>query len=1458
MGRALAIPLTPAARRRATRRKWLVRAVAGSVVVAALAYAALPYWLPAEWVRQQLETDLTRDMGVPVRVGGFTAGWLSGTQIRDLIIAGNNADASAPALHIKRIRCDLAPLTFLTGGKLREIRIIEPHIRVRLDSDRKLDLSGLLGKRGRRLPSLNYSVEDLTCHVASGSIEQTFRIDGLTLQLDPPSGLLHLASATEVARPSPEPDEPREGRLEFDANVRLPRLNKREPLSGDIRVEWTDLALNDLPVPIIWHLPVEQVDGTSSGRIDLTTHPDLGVDYTLSIALAGVEVMRPELPQPARLPDADLLTRGRWQPTEALLVMHELLFDTPGVRIEAGDPELPAIRLDEGATEPITVHVRGHVKDWNRLRGEVPELDQAALRVGLVIAGQAEFAGRFSRTLEADSLELAIDATESHCVSRREVPLVDLPRGIAKSFDIKFDASRHSPRVVMPHMSLRVGQSVLQGAGEIDMPTQEASMHFSQLLKSLQGELRFETPDTSDLSRLLPGVAENLAIEETDGPLKCTFRVDPLGYASRFRADVELPAQTRVSAKPYLDKHRGKPLRLEADARLPLVHESRLDLAKLTLEAGDGRAEFRSRQGGLSYRFDDTWRPDLAWPTNGEADWRFALRVRRIEEITRLSPWLGKRLERSGVRTFAGDFEFDGQVAATFRPRDLRLETHLHVPAETLELRIRRLLHKKSDQPLALDLSHAFHRTDTLHEHTLDASLSRPSGRVAVHCRSLKNNRAQGDKAGDASTLAVRLRVDLDDVADWLTLSPNLRRRISPEVLAGAVHLSLEHRRSGRRHSGRARADMADLAFRSADPKGINKPRGIPAGLEVAWTGEPADDDTNATTWRLTEGGAELAGLSVDALRAECSIDSADRAGAAGSGLFAAKSRPFDNLHLTAGGGLRIDDDIGTLHPGLSDLIERANLGGQLRWNCRLRIDREHAGLEGTINADDLTCIVHTGHPTIGHFVKSAGVPVRLSWSLRRPRDGAALGRNLTIDDATLDWAGNRISAAGSLFLDDGGFEASPFSVVTRIELDRPAALLDVLSGRPIDVLAGALDAELTLSREKDNVRLAQAEAVLRDLRVGPAAAPIRLDGTITATNEAVTVPQLDWSWGQSSGAISGEFERRDGNNRLEMAITGQQVLAFNLLRNIQAFAGEWRVSDANTDSSADDSADKRNAMLAILNRTSASVVANVGTLITPLPLNITATADGTWQELTLAGGQANLQFGCVVDGGLVRGQVVVDLSADEPKYHLAYTADRIQPGSIVDAYLRRTFPGMTADGPLTLIDESIAKVFPTAGEPNYETGKGELIIDGGVVTGRAAPLWMTRVFPGLNLSSFDFSRMHSWFDKTDDGRVRHQMIYQGQYYHVYMIGWSDQTGRFEYEVGLDFLAGLESEYWANTGQGRVPLFTKTGRIDKRGRLHDESVNFVAFDRVINTLVVSNNPLVTAYHAVRKRVTGGP
>jgi len=160
----------------------------------------------------------------------------------------------------------------------------------------------------------------------------------------------------------------------------------------------------------------------------------------------------------------------------------------------------------------------------------------------------------------------------------------------------------------------------------------------------------------------------------------------------------------------------------------------------------------------------------------------------------------------------------------------------------------------------------------------------------------------------------------------------------------------------------------------------------------------------------------------------------------------------------------------------------------------------------------------------------------------------------------------------------------------------------------------------------------------------------------------------------------------------------------------------------------------------------------------------------------------------------------------------------------------------------------------PRLNPDNYAVGSGELIIEGGVVTGKAAPDYVTQLLPQLDFARFEFQRMHDWFDKHADGRVDHHMIFRGSTYHIYADGYSTADRRIHYEVGVDFLASFDKQSWATSGQGRLPLFTKDGRVGPDGKLLNERVRYVPLWKLANSVFVSNNLIETSYLALREQL----
>lgn len=238
--------------------------------------------------------------------------------------------------------------------------------------------------------------------------------------------------------------------------------------------------------------------------------------------------------------------------------------------------------------------------------------------------------------------------------------------------------------------------------------------------------------------------------------------------------------------------------------------------------------------------------------------------------------------------------------------------------------------------------------------------------------------------------------------------------------------------------------------------------------------------------------------------------------------------------------------------------------------------------------------------------------------------------------------------------------------------------------------------------------------------------------------------------------------------------------------------------------------------------------------------------------EPALQRGRFELPFRTAVNGGVVTGRIDCMLDRPNPWFDLAYEARDLSSEPNTRPLVEAFFPGLTVEGPITLIDATHQRLFDEPGAPNPALGSGEMILGRGTVVGRAAPLAITRIFPGLNLTRFDFTRMHNRFEKQPDGRMDNQMVFYGANYHMYVDGASYPDGRIRYEVGIDLYANLIPTL-SNKGQGRIAIFIKTGRRGPDNTLLDETVSYLRPDQLLAN-ILSDNVLTQTYHVVTDKL----
>jgi len=231
--------------------------------------------------------------------------------------------------------------------------------------------------------------------------------------------------------------------------------------------------------------------------------------------------------------------------------------------------------------------------------------------------------------------------------------------------------------------------------------------------------------------------------------------------------------------------------------------------------------------------------------------------------------------------------------------------------------------------------------------------------------------------------------------------------------------------------------------------------------------------------------------------------------------------------------------------------------------------------------------------------------------------------------------------------------------------------------------------------------------------------------------------------------------------------------------------------------------------------------------------------------DLSVRGGRIETHVLAGVNGGCYRERLAVNLSEIYPMVKRQLRITDVVASENVQPQLARFFPGNTVDGyfnrtqdvemPLReLIAGSMNVRYPL-----HPAGAGKTVTLDGHVRGRAAPKFVTAVFPGLNLTRYDYERMTAFSNFLPDGTVENDMIFNGSSYDIYMEGQTSPENIGTYEIGLILISS--SPQWQHEWkQVRVPILKFEGRIED-GEIHDEKVSYPWPNETVFTVFLKNN-----------------
>lgn len=1447
-------------------RRWLRYGVSSLAVAAALAYAAVPWCVPGAWLARRTAAMLSQTLGRPATVERFSMSWtqgvcIEGLTVHDLPGAGRPHDL----LRIRCVRFALTPIRTLLAGTVDRLELDAPRLWVSQLPDGRLNIDDLGGRRQGGLPTFHYVLRNAVLYLDVPDLPSQCRMDVAECRLDRATGLLRVSGdATLRPHASPAAVVPG-GRFSLNGRIRVPKLKRGVKLTGGGELRWENVELKEIPFRRMPQLGIDSLEGRTDGYVRLEAFPDLGVNYELRVRLDGVVAHRQDRSGPERIQDGQFAAKGHWDPAADLLIMNTLDYQMPALRIhDTGRPGRPALVLDRAASEPLRLDVAGEVADVEPLRRQFPAVDDLLHRLDLRVTQGGRFTLQYSQGPVAARARMLIDA-DAAALTRGDS--VRLAPGVAKRLAI--DVSRSLVDGGIDLREARLDIDDLHWAARasfVPLPEPEgfASSWIADFVTAGAASVSFTTGHMEQLAAYLPGLDRRLGDGRRRGPLEWSLTFGPGVRGPAFRAELSSPAEAEIQLGDHFDKPRGVPLTASGSWVWDVQHPGRWQDLAAECVVGRARVALDGREASVRYALAARTETGSVQALQADLSVHLPLVVSRIEQLLPRLPRVARALEE-GRNRLAGNtgnrpIEIEGDVglvidgAFGYRPGDWAWRGQVRADLIAARMRAGDLLDKRAGEPASLVLGHRAVRAGDQLEHELTARAVLPGAEAdAGYMLSGAAAHALTFRSIESEQLHMALRVT--DAARALPVCPRWSHVPADYNLAGNASIEAALLRGPKRDTAALTLDGTGLQFAVHGRQPFFKAAGVPCGLEVRAGSRKGHPDT----WSLEPGHARLAHGEVRWQGGDIALSPEWAGGLAGLAALREPSGQgptadvIRRMEIVGTVRADADDAMRGLAPGLEAWMKRLGITGRVTGPFRLVC--LPSSLRVTAELDATGAGIDIALPSGTRFVKPTGAESAVSVDIERrvspASAGGPPGESFVLHEVVLKARDNRLDLSGELAVrpqTGGGLSVPAGSLCVRSSLNRLDELQSLFPDRAWPRIQGRLATNLLFDCRDGAWRLGPSDVTLQDVAMDVDDVLVQASGRVKYSGGDISCEALGIRVGTSELTLSGRTAPAADSPAIQIGVYAPHLDIDELRRLAKRLANGLGGEFASGGSSA--SSRLRRA----LDRAVLDVGVQVDRLRVTVP-DLDRRADVRAASGAVYGrdGTVEIPICLSVDGGVVDGRIRFFLRAERPYFDLSYSAKNVAPGDLVQAYLRRSFPGFTAAGPLTLIDRSLQRLDVPQDPANYPVGSGELIIDGGYVEGKAAPDWLVRIFPGLNLARYDFLRMHDWFTKQENGRIDHRMIFQGRYYHLYMEGFTDAARNIRYEVGIDLLARLESKYWVESRQGRIPLFLKTGRLRDDGTLEQDTVQFTPMGRVIESLV-QNNLVQTMYYAVRKQV----
>lgn len=1400
---ALANPLQ---RRRPIWQR-LLRLGALVLLLTLTAGVLLPWWLPTEPIRARLQASLRTQLDLPVEIETVNLSWAEGVKILGLRVP-SPLGFEGDLLDVEEIHCPFSPLD-LAIGHVDWMELHSPRLTVRIDEEGNLNTQPLRrlegGLRARRISIRDASV---VLHLPE---DPPLRLRISNVQFND-GQLSHLGEVSMSAW------------LDQDGggapmSLLLSGSTGEQGEETEAQLHFTNLDLAQLPLPQGEGFPIRAMQGRTDGQILVAITPSGEIEqFTVELLTRDLNLTSTVPVELSTIDQAGLRLTASFDTISQKLDLYRLHLRLPGLDV-TGQASLYLDAL-AGQWEGL---------DAFRLEGTIRPEQAVALLTGkkmlvegFYVSGPVSFVSQARREQTDLAMRLDIDATESVFTQAGRFLK---PAGRTATLRLQGDLLRRD-RVSLDLRDCRaaLGRNELECRATLhDLPawtadwwsaisTGESGTERELPALDFRGLLRLR--DLTPFHDLAPAVPWGQIALRGEADVLWSLETQP---ACKANVSLRLPRESSLHITDWLAKPTDRALTV--DLRTQIDPSTRV-MQDISADLTSGFARLSFEQARLE-------------PAAQGLDVHGAMEVVRIEELLPLCPAAGallpKDLQLRGTLT--------GRCGATVQPEDVAAEFSLDL--RQLGLAANEFWNKPVGEATTAEGRIRLVGEDT----QLDVSLDGPPGTLNA---GISSNRSS---AGREERLF--LEAEANRIEQFVSHCPLLRKALGRNRLAGAGRLRLELGRTPEAIPFAVEIDAPRLRIDNDDPA-------LPVHVDhtlrsrIAGVYQPPARRLDLHTLLLE---SEDLSLAVKGFTATLNKD------------------PAPALH-SCRGEIHCRGDLGKLSRNVfpiakslaaqQELVGRFALGGEFTFND------DGLDLRGSLDLGEMGF-------SAGPVAKPVGMPASVFLRATTPRDLASLQiRNCSV---RLGSARLEADAIGPIITDPDTqwphYRPEQAHVAVSVkDLEFLETLVPALQPRKprgggfleLQWRGRIQDESTTLGGEITSATFRAA-----DLRFEHLGRMVRAEGTILM-DRTVVAPGRTPRMG------------RIRTDNLDLQVDkNHAILLADIVPDPQAPSGTFHLLVEYLDDKEladwlaggpsnppEEPLDEEETYALRLQARQSIAWLRTHLLHADLKGRLSAEAmrlfDPTVREhyrlnrmemeLSASDGVLGLQYEAGVSGGMTRGQLRTDLSEQHPVLHQYTQFEEVVATDPIRPQISRFFPGNTVNGLFSreeTVQIALADYIANNRDKRYKLlweGQAKMVATDGDVLGRAAPKFVTKVFPGLNLTKYHYDTMTGFSRFRADGIAENETIFSGAY-DVYMEGTTDPDNTIRYTVGLVLLGGGYADWQRNWKQGRFPILKVQGRIED-GKLVDDTVAYPWPNETLFEIFLKNNIVYRAWKNLRK------